>query len=94
MEHDSTGASFMTDMRAKTTKFIRLEVYGPTIETVSDYVFQYRIQFTWAFKFIADDRADKDDTWASTFEMAPINNSSIGGVVSVIVWNQLTGLES
>lgn len=93
MEHDSTGASFMADMRNKTTKYIRLEAYGPVIETVGNYIFQYRMCYTWAFKFTADDRGDKDDTWASTFDLTPIDDNTLGGVVSVIIWNQLTALE-
>jgi hypothetical protein len=94
MEHDSTAAGYMNDMRNKTTKYVRLEAYGPVIETIGNYVFNYRMCYTWSFKFTGDDRNDKDDTWASTFELTPIDDNTLGGVVNVIIWNQLTALEA
>ncbi len=96
MEHDSNGAAFMDDMRSKTTKFICLEAYGTVIETdnSSGDVFHNRVKFTWPFKFTNNDRGDKDDTWASTFELTPINSSVLGGVIEVEVHNAMSGLES
>jgi hypothetical protein len=96
MEHDSDAAGYMSSMRNKATKFCCLEAYGPLIETdgVSGDKFYNHLRFTWPFKFTNNDRADKDDTWASTFELTPINSSTLGGVIEVECHNQLAGLES
>lgn len=94
MEHNSTAAAFMANLRAKDTKFVRIEAYGPLIETVGNYLFHYRYRQTWAFKFVDDARSDQDDTWASTFDCVPIYNSTIGGVTELVIDNQLTALEA
>jgi hypothetical protein len=94
MEHDTTAAAFMANLRAKDTKFIRLEAVGAVIETVSSNVYNYRYKQTWAFKFTDNDRSNQDDTWGSTFDMEPIYSSTLGGVTELIVDNQMTALEA
>jgi len=101
VEHDSIAAGYMTEMRAKSTRYIRLANIGPEIEHVTTNHYNYWFRMTWAFKFIADDRADSGGVYADTFKMEPVIDVNIpndangnSAILEGLLWTDLLGLES
>lgn len=101
VEHDSVAAGYMSEMRAKTARYIRLANIGAEIEHVSTNHFNYWFRMTWAFDFQANDRADNSGVYASTFKMTPVIDANIpkdtngnSAILEALIWTDLTGLES
>lgn len=88
MMHDSASAAFMADLRNKQTKYCRVIATGQSIESG----FRQSIKLTFAFKFIGSSRGDQDAIYASTYDLRPIYDSTLGSWVQVIVENGLSAL--
>jgi hypothetical protein len=88
VQHNTIAQGFMTNLRAKDTRFCRIVCTGPVIEGS----IPYKIQITFPFKFREPSRGDNDDVFATTFELAPVYDSGFGGVVEVVVTNTLAAL--
>lgn len=75
IEHDTVGAGFMTQLRAKTDYWCRLLATGPLIEGSLHYL----MQIDFPFHFKDNTRADKSDVWSSTYHLEPIYKASWNG---------------
>jgi hypothetical protein len=93
LEHNSVGAGFMTDLRAKTEKWFRFLATGPAL-AAPDGAFNYKLQIDFPFKFIENSRADHADVWSSTYRMVPIFNPTWqgGAALQVLVQNTTASL--
>jgi hypothetical protein len=78
----------MADLRARTEKFAKKIYWGPVIESG----FNYRICWTFPFKFMASTRGDKSDVWTGTYDLCPIYDSTFGTVITLEVDCALTAL--
>jgi hypothetical protein len=88
LQHDSVSAALMADLRARTEKFAKKIYWGPVIESG----FNYRICWTFPFKFMASTRGDKSDVWTGTYDLCPIYDSTFGTVITLEVDNNLQSL--
>ena len=92
MQYDAEAAALMANLRAKDTKFLRLEAWGPVIE--GD--FRYRARLTVPVKFTGNDQGDQDDAYSKTFDAAAMYStvSSFDGFVEWEIDAPLAGLEA
>lgn len=88
LEHDSVGAGFMTDLRARTTKFMKIIAHGAAIETG----FSNWIQIFFPFFFTANTRGDQNDVYASTYTLGVKYDSTFGGWIQIDVDNAIAAL--
>jgi hypothetical protein len=92
MQYDAEAAALMATLRAKDTKFLRLECWGPVIE--GD--FRYRARLTVPVKFTGQDQGDSDDVYTKTFDATALYTelSSFNGFVEWEIDAPLAGLEA
>lgn len=88
IEQDSVANGFMTDLRDKTTKFVRIVARGGNIETG----YPYLIQITAPFKFRNPRRGDRDGVYAGTYDLEPIYDAGFGGSIEFVVHTGLSAL--
>lgn len=88
LEKDSAGVAFMDGLRAKTTYYCKMVMFGSDIET--DWPF--RISLTFPFKFGESTRGDKDDVYAITYNLIPVNDDNFAGWVEWELDTDLTAL--
>lgn len=86
--HDAVSAAYMADLRAKTTRYLRVIATGQNIEAG----WRQSIKITFAFKFVNSERGDQDAVYASTYDLRPIYDTTLGGWVQIVVDNALTAL--
>jgi hypothetical protein len=92
MQYDADAAAIMANLRAKDTKFLRLEAWGPVIE--SD--FRYRLRLTVPVKFTGNEQGDSDDVYTKTFDATAMYStvSSFNGFVEAVIDAPIAGLEA
>lgn len=92
MQYDAEAAAIMANLRAKDTKFLRLEAWGPVIE--GD--FRYRARLTVPVKFTGNDQGDQDDVYSKTFDASGMYStvSSFNGFVEWELDAPILGLEA
>jgi hypothetical protein len=94
IEEDATiAAGLMTDLRARTTKYVRFVVTGVSIETG----YTYRLQITFPCRLINPKRQDMEGVYTGAFEFEPIvvtsfPSASANGAVEVILDCAVTAL--
>lgn len=85
---DATAEAFLTQMRAGSTKFLRLEVLGPVIELA----LRYRFTLDLALKVKAvKEFSDEDGVYAQAFDFDIVDDSTLR-VLKVEVVNVETAL--
>ena len=88
VEHNSVAAAMVENLRNTDTRFMQILCSEGEIEEG----FPYRIEVTFPFKFLSDERGDQNDVYGSTFGFTPIYDSAFGGWLRVVVDNGLTAL--
>jgi hypothetical protein len=89
LEHDSVSESLMTDLRASTTKFLR--VIAASSQTIESG-YPYRLIWTLPLDLKDGKRGDVDNVYAATYAFEAIYNSGFGGALEIVVDNNLTAL--
>lgn len=92
LEHDSAAAAFMTDLRARTTKYLRLVAFGSAVETLSSIPYLNAMVLTMPFRFTESDRSDVDGAWSSTYTLGSLYDSTFAGFIQVDLYNGLSAL--
>jgi hypothetical protein len=87
---DSQGLEFMDNLRGADTRYLKIVCEDPDNEIETGQTFM--IELIVPFKFIENDRGDRDDVRAATFEFEPMYNSTLGGFMQLTVRNALTAL--
>lgn len=92
VEHDTDTHGFLTDMRSGTTKFVRVEAVGPTIETG----YPYRVAITMPMKLRNPSRGSQQGVYATTWELMAVYAENYygtrDGAIEVEIINSLTAL--
>jgi hypothetical protein len=86
--HNADSADLMTDLRAKTRKYARIQARGPEIETG----FNRMIQITFPCTLISSDRGDQNDVYASTYGSDIKYDQVLEKAVEIVIWNDLATL--
>lgn len=92
VEADAAGMALLTDMRANTTKFLRILATGPNIYT-GGVVVNYSLQIDMAVS-VKQPEAFKDEqgVYAIGFEMEGIHDATWGKAIEVKLTNKQTAL--
>ena len=88
MEQGSLSNTLMTQLRARTTKYVGIQVTGPTIESG----FTYRFRLTLAFKVVNPGRADTDDLYQGMYDLEGVHDATLGGYGKIEIRNKVTAL--
>jgi hypothetical protein len=92
LEHDSVSAALMADLRARTTKYLRLVSLGPTVETVATEPYLNSLVITAPVRLTESDRSDVDGAWSSTYSLGLIYDPTFAGFLQVDITNGLAAL--
>jgi len=88
LEQNSDAVTAMTDLRARSERFIRFQFIGSSIET--GYVRMIRI--TMPFRYRNPARGDSGGVYAATFDIEGCYNSTLGSALEIEVFNDLASL--
>lgn len=86
--HDTVADGFMTDMRARTAKYLRIRAVGAAIESG----YSNMIQITMPFRFQQPKRGVNSDLYTSTFDLAGQYDTGLGAALEVRMITSLTAL--
>lgn len=92
MEHGSTAAGYLADLRASTKRLMRILATGPVIGAGPG---TYLAQWTFPFEFQTPDSGDSDDLAVRTYTVRPVFDSAYlatGGTLEVVITNELSAL--
>lgn len=85
MEQDATGDQAMTDLRARTKKYLKMVLKGQLVEAG----YSNRLLINMPFKYREPDRQDSNALWAGVYNLQSINDAAFGGYISAIVDNAI-----
>ena len=89
MEADDTGMGLLTQMRAGSTKWLRIKYVGATIE--STYTYKFQIDIPLKVTKVAS-LGDSDGVYGIEYTMVPAYNAVWGHPFEVVVVNQVRAL--
>lgn len=87
-EQNSVADAMMTDLRARTKKFVKYTFEGSLIETG----YKRAIEIDFAFKYRNPRRGDKDGVYAGTYDLESIYDAGLATAIKVTVDTTLTAL--
>lgn len=92
VEHDSTAAAFMGNLRSRTTLYAKILARGAAVETITGVPYPLTLSLLFPFKFVENTRGDSDGVYRSTFPMALMYDPAFSGWLTVTVDNGLAAL--
>ena len=90
----SVSNGYLTDLRASTTKFIKIEVISAQIESVGmgPTIYYQRLELSMPFNFREPTRDDQQDTHCHAFLCKGVYDANFGGTCKAVIDTQLTAL--
>jgi hypothetical protein len=85
--HDAASAALMADLRNRITKYCKILMLGPAVETLIGVPYLNSLAISFPFRFIESDRGDVDAVYANTYNMGLIYDSTFAGFLQIDVTN-------
>lgn len=92
LEHDSASAAFMTDLRARTTKYFRLVAFGSAVETLISIPYLNALVITMPFRFTDRDQGEVDGVESATYSLGSLYDTTFAGFLQFDLYNGLAAL--
>lgn len=88
MEQGTVSNERMTQLRARDTKYVGIQIMGPTIEGA----FKFRFRVTLAFKVVSPGRQDAEDLYQGMYDLEAVDDATIGGFGKIELRNKVAAL--